>query len=115
VHRLLQTLFWLAVGTTLYFTLRPITVLVPGSDKTHHLLVFAVLSLLASGAFPRARLVQLGVAMSVFGALIEFLQPFFRRSGELLDWAADTAGIVAALLIVAAARGMLFRSRNPRR
>ena len=72
-----------------------------GSDKFVHLIAFAAL------AFPLARtgrfgLIPVFVGASVFGGLIELIQPSFGRSADMQDWIADIAGvgfgIVLALL-----------------
>lgn len=95
--RLIQTGFWLAVAATLYFTLRPIIVVSTVSDKTQHFVTFAVLTAWAAIAYPRARLIPLGLALSGLGGMIELLQPFAGRSDDLLDWIADTIGVLIGL------------------
>lgn len=83
------------------------------SDKTQHILAFAVLTALAVGAYPKTRLLVLCAALSAFGVLIELLQaiPQLHRDASVADWAADTmavafvAGIIALLRTVVVARG----------
>lgn len=108
MNRLLQMLFWIAVGATLYFTLRPVTIVVPGSDKTHHLITFGLLMLAAAIAYPRARLLPLAAALSGLGAAIEVIQPHFQRTADVKDWIADTAGILIALVVL-----WIFRRFRP--
>ena len=98
--RYLQLLFWSAVALTLFFTLRPIVVRVPSSDKTQHLITFGILALLAASAYPRARLIALAAALSGFGGMIEVIQPWFGRSDDIRDWIADTLGILLAMVLV---------------
>lgn len=98
---LFLVLFWTAVAVTLYFTLRPITVPVPGSDKTQHAITFGVLTALAIGAFPRTSRLICGVALSLLGAAIEVVQPMFGRSQDVRDWYADTIGIAVVLALAA--------------
>ena len=62
-----------------------------GSDKVVHLIAFAALAL------PLARTGRIGlvpvlIGASVFGGLIELLQPSFGRSADMQDWIADIAG-----------------------
>jgi VanZ family protein len=102
--RLLMLAFWGAVAATLYLTLRPVMVSVPTSDKTQHLVTFGMLTLLAAGAYPRARLLPLALALSGLGAAIEFIQPMFERDGDIKDWVADSAGILIALALVLVVR-----------
>ncbi len=107
--RLLRPLFWIAVAIVLFMTLRPITVMVPGSDKTQHAVTFAMLTALAILAYPRARLAALAVSLSGLGAAIELIQPYFGRSDDILDWVADTVGIAIVLVIAALIRAVLAR------
>ena len=69
-----------------------------GSDKVVHLVAFAAL------AFPLARTGRVGlfavfVAASVFGGLIELIQPSFGRSADMQDWIADIAGVALGILL----------------
>ena len=65
------------------------------NDKLYHFAAFALLvlpvSLLWRPDLARACLVAAG-----YGAVIEVIQPWFGRSGEWADLAANLAGIVAA-------------------
>jgi len=107
---LLQNGFWLAVVVTLYLTLRPITVMTTVSDKTQHLVTFGVLTAWAALAYPRARLVPLGLALSGLGGMIELLQPITGRSDDILDWLADSVGVLIGLGVALASR----RTAQPR-
>ena len=79
----------------------PINQLPPGpdgSDKVVHLIAFAAL------AFPLARTGRIGltpvfVGASVFGGLIEVIQPSFGRSADMQDWIADIAGVALGILL----------------
>ena len=75
-------------------------------DKYRHMAAFAVLSLLAARAFPRASLWRIGERLSFLGAMIEVVQaiPALHRDCDIFDWLADTAAIIVALLLVAAIR-----------
>lgn len=75
-------------------------------DKFEHSLAFVVLSLLAAGGFPDARLARIGERLSFLGAMIEVAQsiPVLHRDCDVLDWATDTIAIIVTLLIVAAVR-----------
>ena len=69
-----------------------------GSDKIVHLIAFAAL------AFPLARtgrfgLVPVFMGASVFGGLIEVLQPSFGRSADMQDWIADIAGVGLGIVL----------------
>ncbi|MFG6519375.1 VanZ family protein [Sulfitobacter sp. 1A13496] len=64
----------------------------PGTDKTHHLLAFAALSLPCAALYPKA-LLRVALAAAVFGASIEVIQPYVGRQGEVADLIADVLGI----------------------
>jgi len=65
---------------------------IPGSDKTHHLLGFAALTLPLATTRPRA-LWWLVPVLAAYGGVIELVQPLVGRGRELADWLADLAGI----------------------
>ena len=104
----------------LYATLAPHPVgadqlpLIPGLDKVIHFIMFATFtaSMLfdlgrTNKAAPAGRRMALAGAVSVvFGAVDELLQSYIteNRSGDIIDWFADMAGIVTVLLIFAAWR-----------
>jgi VanZ family protein len=69
-----------------------------GTDKFVHLVAFAAL------AFPLARTGRIGlipvfVGASVFGGLIEIIQPSFGRSADMQDWIADIAGVGLGIML----------------
>lgn len=66
-------------------------------DKAEHFAAFYVLTWLAAAAFPRSRLMVIGIGLSGFGALLELVQaiPALGRDCDYKDWIADTAGILA--------------------
>lgn len=100
IVRAFQFLFWLALAVTLYMCLRKPIMIVEISDKTEHTATFAALTVLAIAAYPRARLAAQAFILSGFGAMIEFIQPYFGRDKDVKDWIADTIGILIALAIV---------------
>jgi len=69
-----------------------------GTDKIVHLIAFAAL------AFPLARTGRIGlipvfVGASVFGGLIELVQPSFGRSADIQDWIADIVGVGLGIVL----------------
>ena len=89
--------FWLTLALLAcitVLTLLPLTVPsgVKGSDKVHHILAFAALTLPSAVFYPKALLRVMVVAV-VYGAAIEILQPYVGRSSELADFIADLVGI----------------------
>ena len=92
------------------------------SDKAHHMLAFAVLTGLGWFAFPRLSTLQLAVALSAVGAIIEVMQgiPFVHGDPQFSDWMADNLGLglMLAVLwgaqqIIEALRPAARRKRTP--
>ena len=104
--RLLVVLFWGAWTFALVMALLPHPPQVMGetNDKVQHIAAFVTLSMLASFAYPKARLLRIGVLLSVFGAAIEVLQaiPALHRDSSFWDWVADTAAVAVTLVLVRA-------------
>ncbi len=72
--------------------------LVPGTDKTHHLIGYAIL------VFPTAlrkpnRWMLLVVFFIFYSGLIELIQPYFNHYGEWLDMLANITGIVCGIIL----------------
>ena len=108
MNRTLRILFWLSVAFSFVMATLPHPPPMPGepADKVQHMVAFATMSALAALAFPRVALLRIGIALSAFGAFIEFVQmiPMLHRDAELLDWIADSAAIGVVLGIAAMAR-----------
>ena len=78
-----------------------------GSDKLVHLVAYAALS------FPLSRTGRFGflpvfVGASVFGGVIEFIQPSFNRSADMNDWITDIIGVAIGI-----ACGLIYRHLRP--
>ena len=74
------------------------------SDKTEHIVGYAVLSLWFAGIYPRTRYPMIGVCLLVMGIVIEGLQGAMHlgRQADLTDVYANTIGIVGGLLLALA-------------
>jgi VanZ family protein len=92
------TLFILLVITIL--SLWPLDELpsIPGTDKTHHLIAYAILMLPTALRKPD-RWILFGLLFIAYSGAIELLQPYANRYGEWLDMLANTAGVVCGLII----------------
>ncbi len=92
------TIFILSAITTL--SLYPLGSLpvMPGSDKTHHFISYAVLMFPVALRKPNYYLF-IGVFFVCWSGAIELIQPYVNRYGEWLDLAANTAGVASGLLI----------------
>lgn len=104
MQRIFRFVFWSAIAVTFYLCLRKAIIVAHLSDKTEHLTTFGGLMLLAGMAYPRAGIAWQALALSGFGALIEFVQPYFGRDRDVKDWIADSIGIALAVIIVLIAR-----------
>lgn len=71
------------------------------SDKTEHIVGYAVLALWFAGIYPRTRYPMIGVGLLVMGIVIEGLQGAMHlgRQADLTDVYANTIGIVCGLLL----------------
>jgi VanZ family protein len=103
-----RLLFWAAAAFAFAMAVHPRPPSLPGdpSDKVQHVLAFLTLTALAVRAYPRASLVAIGLGLSAFGALIEFVQliPWLYRDGSVVDWLADTAAVALVLAVTALLR-----------
>ena len=92
------TLLTLVVITTL--SLWPLENLpsVPGTDKTHHLIAYAVLMFPAALRKPD-KWIMFGLLFIAYSGAIELLQPYVNRYGEWLDMAANAGGLVCGLIV----------------
>lgn len=113
MRRLFLAAFVAALVVTLVMAWLPHPPPVPFSeeDKVWHVIAFAMLALLASGAFPEASLLRIGERLAFLGALVELVQsvPALHRDCDIKDWIADTIAIAVALALVAAIRRMSHR------
>jgi VanZ family protein len=83
-----------------------------GSDKTHHLIAYALLMLPVALRKPE-RWVVFGFFFIAYGGAIELLQPYVNRHGHWLDFLANVAG-VALGVIVATLLSRLYSSAGLR-
>ena len=66
---------------------------VPGSDKTHHLIAYAVLAIPTAIAMP-LRIWMMALLYICLGGMIELTQPYVNRYGEWLDFTANMTGVL---------------------
>ncbi len=76
---------------------------VPGSDKIHHFIAYALLMFPVSLGKPRYGLV-FGLFFILWSGSIELIQPYVNRYGEWMDLLANIAGLVLGLLAARFAR-----------
>jgi VanZ family protein len=77
------------------------------ADKLLHfvayflLAVFVAAAVWGAGRWSRRAALIVAIALAAFGAVDEMTQPLFGRTADVLDWAADCAGIAVGILLVA--------------
>lgn len=108
-QRLFRFAFWAALVfacVMAFLPHPPHTPLDPYGDKVQHMSAFAVLAALSALGYAQTPLLRIAERLSFLGALIELVQsiPALHRDCDIRDWLADTAAILAALLLVAIAR-----------
>jgi VanZ family protein len=100
-----RLLFWAAMFFAFVMAIIPQPPDLPGEpgDKVQHMIAFATLAALGSRAYLSASARKLLAGLSLFGALIEFVQalPVIHRDSDVKDWIADTIAAAAVLAIVA--------------
>ncbi|MCG8427288.1 MAG: hypothetical protein MI754_08040 [Chromatiales bacterium] len=97
-HWIAITLLVLAAIT--FVSLRPLDQLppIPGSDKAHHLISYALLMFPTALRRPNYWLL-IGALFIGWGGAIELLQPYVNRYGEWLDFAANSVGVLLGALL----------------
>lgn len=71
-----------------------------GNDKINHIAAYAIYSILFLNAFGEKNIIMLLLTGLAYGTSIEFIQYFLPyRSFELLDIAANTAGLFTGALL----------------
>lgn len=71
---------------------------VPGTDKTHHIIAYAILMFPTALRKPN-RWILFGLFFIAYSGAIELLQPYVNRYGDWLDMLANTTGVVCGLII----------------
>lgn len=99
-----RLLFWAAATFAFVMAVLPHPPEIPGepNDKLQHIAAFATLGALGAWAYAEMALLPLLAGLSLFGALIEFVQaiPALHRDSDVKDWIADTLACGAVLLFV---------------
>lgn len=86
---------------------------IPGTDKTHHLIAYALLMLPVALRKPDKWIV-LGLFFMAYSGAIELIQPYVNRYGEWLDLLANITGLVLGALIAGLINFLAFtKPENP--
>lgn len=70
---------------------------VPGSDKTHHFISYALIMFPAGLARPK-HWAYIALFIIAWSGMIELIQPYVNRYGEWLDLAANAGGVSIGLI-----------------
>ena len=103
IYRVVEQHVWpisfvmLAIVTTASLLPLPALPGVPGSDKTHHLVSYALMALPVALIRPKFWLFFI-VFIAVWSGAIELIQPFVNRYGEWLDLLANFLGVFIGCL-----------------
>ncbi len=71
---------------------------VPGSDKTHHFIAYAILMLPTALRKPQ-KWPLIALSFVAYSGAIELIQPYVNRYGEWLDMLANTGGILCGFVM----------------
>ena len=104
------TLTLLLLAAITFLSLWPLKELpgVPGTDKTHHLLAYALLMLPTAVRKPRYWLAY-ALLFITYSGMIELIQPGVNRHGEWLDLLANATGVLCGALIGSSIRALWQR------
>lgn len=69
----------------------------PGSDKLHHVVGFGGWALMCAFG-PLKRFLFFALLIILLGGAVEMIQPYVNRYGEWLDFYADAAGVIIAII-----------------
>ncbi len=104
---------WFLLTITLFLIITGLSLLplpqlpsVPGKDKTFHFLAYAVFAFPVSFARPKHYILILIFIISWSG-LMELIQPYVNRYGELKDLTANTIGVVIGFVIARLANRLM--------
>lgn len=104
--RFVLPVYWVLLAVATHYPRVRIPGEIPNSDKVVHLVAFGLLALLfwrffAARRLLGARFVWIAAAILIsYAALDEYLQQFFGRTTDAVDFAADAAGIAVVLAVL---------------
>jgi hypothetical protein len=83
---------------------------VPGTDKTHHLIAYALLIFPTALRRPKNWML-IGLIFIAYSGTIELIQPYVNRYGEWLDMLANSAGVVCGALAAGLVNVLISRRK----
>ena len=100
IHRHWLSLSIILLGCITALSLNPLSTLpeAPGSDKTHHLIAYAVLALPTALRRPK-RWPLIILCFALYSGLIELIQPQVNRYGEWMDFIANVVGLLIGVCL----------------
>jgi VanZ family protein len=82
-----------------------------GHDKLYHAIAFAALTLPICSFRPSGSLIIISLA-TLFGAMIEIIQPLVGRQGDIMDFGADALGICLGWCVAQIYRRLYCRANT---
>lgn len=79
-----------------------------GVDKLYHMIAFAALIFPTALLRPKGCL-RFGCLATLYGGIIEAIQPVFGRSADMFDFLADGLGVTIGIFLGLAARRIFFK------
>lgn len=98
-------------GMIFYYSV--LTLYIPRSDITHidkayHAISYGILMAWWAQLYSKPHHAKVFIGATLFGVLIEFIQPYTGRSFDLLDMLANTTGALIAWILVSKGGGHLL-------
>ena len=84
---------------------------VPGTDKAHHLIAYALLMFPTALRKPK-NWILIGLLFIAYSGTIELIQPYVNRYGEWLDMLANTVGVVCGSLAAGLVNVLVSRRKD---
>ena len=116
MRKLFQTMetYWLALSLALLAIITTLSLwpldnllLVPGSDKLHHFIAYSALVFPVALSQPQ-RWILVVIFFILCSGLIELIQPFVGRHGDINDFYADALGSVIGVCLIALIKMIAF-------
>ena len=104
VSKYVWSISFLMLAIISFISLLPLETLpiVPGSDKTHHLISYALIAIPISFVRPKYWLIFL-LLVVVWSGVIEVIQPFVNRYGDWVDLLANFVGALMGIMVCVSA------------
>jgi VanZ family protein len=96
--KIYTSLIFIIITFLSLFPLKEEQILVPGGDKLHHLIAYSTLTVCVGLRKP-SNYFLLIIFFSAYSGLIEIIQPYVNRFGEIEDFLFNNLGILIGLTL----------------